>query len=342
MDVKRGDKVKFLNESGGGIVVNTLDNGQVLVQIEDGFEIPVLISQLIKTESSEEKEISAKPQSQFRTFENEKPKEIKKVIASNVKYDKNQKAKPLFAIIPLSGKLDTNQAKFELFLLNDGNLFTYYTVAFEKSERLKLIEKGDLEPELKVKIGTFDFSELISLDSIVIDIIIYGNNEYPIQLPIHFNLNMKSLDLLHPGNYKENDFFYEPALLFDLLNANSNEKSNKFSIKDKKLPIGLKPEIKGDEIEEVDLHIDEIVDDFSNLSNGEILNIQMARFTTTLEGAINGKTKKMVFIHGVGNGKLRYELQKTLDTKYPDLQYQDASFAEYGYGATMVIVKKNG
>ena len=37
----------------------------------------------------------------------------------------------------------------------------YYIVAFEKLERLKLIEKGDLEPEIKVKIGTYNFSELI-------------------------------------------------------------------------------------------------------------------------------------------------------------------------------------
>jgi len=93
-------------------------------------------------------------------------------------------------------------------------------------------------------------------------------------------------------------------------------------------------------IEEIDLHIESIVDDHSNMSNGEIINTQMARFTTALEGARIGKTKKIVFIHGIGNGKLRYELRKTLDNKYPDLQYNDASFAEYGFGATMVILKK--
>ena len=60
MDIKKGDKVKFLNESGGGLVVRIIGNGKVLVQIEDGFEIPVITSQLIKTESSGEKEISEK------------------------------------------------------------------------------------------------------------------------------------------------------------------------------------------------------------------------------------------------------------------------------------------
>ncbi|MFP4019887.1 MAG: Smr/MutS family protein [Bacteroidales bacterium] len=48
----------------------------------------------------------------------------------------------------------------------------------------------------------------------------------------------------------------------------------------------------------------------------------------------------MVFIHGVGNGRLRYELRKSLDKDYPDLDYQDASFQEYGYGATLVFLRK--
>jgi dsDNA-specific endonuclease/ATPase MutS2 len=65
----------------------------------------------------------------------------------------------------------------------------------------------------------------------------------------------------------------------------------------------------------------------------------MSRFTIALDGAVRSKTKKIVFIHGIGNGKLKYEIRKTLDSKYSRLKYQDASFKEYGYGATMVILK---
>jgi dsDNA-specific endonuclease/ATPase MutS2 len=53
---------------------------------------------------------------------------------------------------------------------------------------------------------------------------------------------------------------------------------------------------------------------------------------------LKNKVRKMVFIHGVGNGKLKYELIKALNERYPDLVYQDASFKEYGYGATMVYL----
>jgi dsDNA-specific endonuclease/ATPase MutS2 len=58
-----------------------------------------------------------------------------------------------------------------------------------------------------------------------------------------------------------------------------------------------------------------------------------------LEGAIKSKVKRIVFIHGVGNGKLKFELRKLLDTTYAKLRYQDASFKEYGYGATLVMLK---
>lgn len=82
-----------------------------------------------------------------------------------------------------------------------------------------------------------------------------------------------------------------------------------------------------------------MVDDYKHLSNSEIIDIQLSRFTTALDGGILSGTRRMVFIHGVGNGKLKYEIGKTLDRKYPKLKYQDASFKEYGYGATMVILK---
>jgi dsDNA-specific endonuclease/ATPase MutS2 len=80
------------------------------------------------------------------------------------------------------------------------------------------------------------------------------------------------------------------------------------------------------------------VDDESGLTDGEILEIQLRRFEMALETALNGNVRKIVFIHGVGQGKLKYEISKVLNKKYPDLKYQDASFKEYGYGATMVLL----
>ena len=52
-DLKVGDKVKFLNASGGGVVAKLMDSRTVSVMIEDGFEIPTMISELVKINSGD-------------------------------------------------------------------------------------------------------------------------------------------------------------------------------------------------------------------------------------------------------------------------------------------------
>jgi dsDNA-specific endonuclease/ATPase MutS2 len=148
-----------------------------------------------------------------------------------------------------------------------------------------------------------------------------------------------------------NDYFDEKAIIVNITEMSLiyeiermvTETEDKFIIQKKRkgtLPKKqpLNP-IMNSEIEEVDLHIEQLTDNFSGLSNSEIMDIQMSKFSIALEGAIRNNVKKIVFIHGVGNGKLKYEIRKTLDSKYPKLHYQDASFMEYGYGATMVMIK---
>ena len=44
---KIGDRVNFLNNVGGGIVTKIIDSRMVMVEVEDGFELPTLISELV-------------------------------------------------------------------------------------------------------------------------------------------------------------------------------------------------------------------------------------------------------------------------------------------------------
>ncbi|HCF81364.1 MAG TPA: DUF2027 domain-containing protein, partial [Porphyromonadaceae bacterium] len=48
---------------------------------------------------------------------------------------------------------------------------------------------------------------------------------------------------------------------------------------------------------------------------------------------------KIVFIHGKGDGVLKNTLLKEIKNKYKSCYYQDASFREYGFGATMVTIR---
>jgi dsDNA-specific endonuclease/ATPase MutS2 len=71
-----------------------------------------------------------------------------------------------------------------------------------------------------------------------------------------------------------------------------------------------------------------------------MVTVQMTKFHEEMDKAIKTDVKKIVFIHGVGNGTLKNELRRELQRKYSKYNFQDASFREYGYGATMVIIRK--
>ena len=49
--MKIGDKVRFLNDVGGGVVSGFQGKDMVLVQDEDGFDIPVLIKECVVIET---------------------------------------------------------------------------------------------------------------------------------------------------------------------------------------------------------------------------------------------------------------------------------------------------
>ena len=89
---------------------------------------------------------------------------------------------------------------------------------------------------------------------------------------------------------------------------------------------------------EVDLHIEELVDDHRGWSNAEILNYQIEQFEKVLSKAFQIGTKKIVVIHGRGDGVLRYEIRRKL-RDYEGVNVYDASYQKYGQGATEILIR---
>lgn len=90
---------------------------------------------------------------------------------------------------------------------------------------------------------------------------------------------------------------------------------------------------------EIDLHIHELLDRHETMTNGEILAVQMKHFERTLRIAETKKIPRVIFIHGVGQGVLRAEIRKMLNEYYPNCEFMDAPYHEYGYGATEVRIR---
>lgn len=93
-------------------------------------------------------------------------------------------------------------------------------------------------------------------------------------------------------------------------------------------------------VAEVDLHLHELVEDETRLSQGERLSYQLAYFERALEGAIRDGKRKLIVIHGVGEGILREEVRRVLQF-YDGVQFHDADMRRYGTGATEVLILRH-
>lgn len=91
---------------------------------------------------------------------------------------------------------------------------------------------------------------------------------------------------------------------------------------------------------EVDLHIEKLVPSKRGMNNYDILNLQMETAKRQLEFAQKNRIPKVVFIHGVGEGVLKAELDFLLG-RYDNISFQDANYQKYGLGATEVYFIQN-
>ncbi len=96
---------------------------------------------------------------------------------------------------------------------------------------------------------------------------------------------------------------------------------------------------KNEVVLEVDLHIHQLTKTTKGMDNFDMLSLQLDTAKRKLEYAISKRISKVVFIHGVGEGVLKNELQY-LFNKYP-VNYYEASYQKYGLGATEVYIYQN-
>jgi dsDNA-specific endonuclease/ATPase MutS2 len=133
----------------------------------------------------------------------------------------------------------------------------------------------------------------------------------------------------------------------DLLN-NIGKTNFALIVKEKEIPkarsfVKEKKSSKDEFVLEIDLHIEKLVPNKRGLSNYDILTLQTDVVKRQMDFAIRNRIPKVVFIHGVGEGVLKAELDFLLG-RYDNISFQDANYQKYGLGATEVyfIQKKNG
>lgn len=247
------------------------------------------------------------------------------------------------------GDLPENEADVVLWLDNSSSYRVYYTLATEQSDNrsVKMSAHGEIEPRARVRIMQIDRAELSSAINIVVNAILYKETVYIPHEPVMFRYQTQPVKFVRRGCYVQIDGYRRPSVCVDLASDKTDPMLEHLDpveiIRALKQKGDVKPtqrQRRNDQPEVVDLHAEEIFSSIEGMAPGEILQGQIGRFELALDLALkSGRSGRMVFIHGVGSGKLKHEIKRILTTKYKKLRFQDASFAEYGYGAIMVFLK---
>jgi len=249
-------------------------------------------------------------------------------------------------LIP-SERHGSGETEHEIYIVNDSPYRAFFTISLWKTGEVSPIKAGFLPADTKEYVGPFVCSEYKGEITLNIQLILFKNIPYTLHKPLNVDLSIDTKKLITRTGLAENDFFEEEALIIpiadskkELILSTLTDKAVEGSIREKERAPGPKPRKVEPELIEVDLHIQELVDNYSAMQPGEILELQLAHFTSSLNQGLKSRaTRKMVFIHGKGNGKLKNEIIDKLKREYPKLRYQDASFREYGFGATLVFLK---
>ena len=245
--MKIGDKVRFLSEVGGGIVSGFQGKDIVLVQDEDGFDIPMLIRECVVVDTNDyniakvntgERHIDmsgsygsgfnggGKPSSRFRSekpdtlvhaFDDDEDDKSISFQPRPVERREGEKLNVFLAFVPVNPK-EMSGTAFETYLVNDSNYYLSFTYLSVEGTSWKARFQGTVEPNTKLFLEEFERTALNEMERLCVQMIAYKQNKSFLLKPaisVEFRLDAVKFYKLH--TFQPNDFFEEPALLYDVV-----------------------------------------------------------------------------------------------------------------------------
>ena len=356
MKFKIGEKVNFLNESGGGKVVKIIDNRMVLIETDDGFEMPVVTSDLIKdfrSAEAEEMPLFSQPKIQEQhpkeseTTNDQEPDNISEINP----WGTIREEKGIYLAFEPHEQQWVLTGDIDVVLLNHTSNEILYSLFMEIDGQLEGVDFSSVPADSKIVIDTIGRDQLDNWIKGYIQILFHSDLPEKIYYPLHSEIDLKVNRFFKEGSYRNNTLLNQKALIVNIAPeaglevVSANEIKKKFGsvstaseakqIKDKPLIDKYK---RGMAEAVVDLHIAEVVDNIAGLTSHDMLNLQIGHFKKTLESAMANDYSKVTFIHGVGNGVLKNFIIKELEN-YSNTQNQMASISKFGVGAIDVLIE---
>ena len=356
--------MRFLSSTGGGRIVKI--DGQIAhVEEDDGFVTPVLLKELVVVatagEEASRRDIfggtGQKKQEQERERQSKfVPTAVPEAPKSEpvVETPEGEKLNVTLAYQAIELK-HLSTTDFEAYLVNDSNYYLYFTYLSRADDADGWTTRyaGLVEPNMQIFIEELSREQVGRLDRVAFQYVAFKRDkEFRLKAPVAIEARMDTTKFFKLHCFRENPYFDEPVIAVDIVKNDIPQRamtldsgSLEDALKQKRAadrrqlarPVQKKQPKDGPLV--VDLHIHELLDNTHGLSNADILNYQVDAFRKTMDENLRNHGKKIVFIHGKGEGVLRQALMKELNYRYKGHDVQDASFREYGYGATQVTIR---
>ncbi len=351
MRFKVGDKVKFLNEKGGGTITALMDNRVVKIATDDGFEMPVLANELIPDYRLEPDYDNIVKHPITTSSQNKPESELETSNISEINpWGKPKEEEGIYLVFEPHEQQWILTGDMDMLLINHTPFEIIYSLFLEQDGKLNGVDYNIIPPASKIVINTVKRDEVDNLTHGIIQILIHNDEPEAVYLPLNSIIDIRSGRFFKEGNYRQNTLINKKAIIsvvalkstFIPVGRSEHDRktdscvtTGKAWVKREKPFIDKHSSQQGEAI--VDLHIGEIVDNIAGLSSHDMFMLQINYFRKAIESAISADYHKLTFIHGVGNGVLKDAIIKELKI-YEQTEHYMASISKFGVGAIDVII----
>ena len=225
--MKIGDKVRFLSEIGGGRVAGFQGKNIVLVEDEDGFQMPMLINEVVVVgnEDYDTKHVIEAKANSVKAALNAEREEVEtepadKPITFKAKPEERKggdKLSAYLAFVPMDVK-ELSQTRFETYLVNDSNYYMRYVYMIAEGAAWTVRGEGEIEPNTKEFIEEFGREDLNALEHSCIQLIAYKRDKHFLLKPtVNAQVRIDPVKFYKLHAFRENMFFEQPALIYTII-----------------------------------------------------------------------------------------------------------------------------
>ena len=223
--MKIGDKVRFLSEVGGGRVSGFQGKDIVLVEDEDGFEVPMRTSDVVVigeedydtrhvVEVKNKKKTAVGEPREEETEPADKPLTFKAAVQERKGGDK---LSAYLAFVPMDVK-ELSETRFESYLVNDCNYYMRYVYMTAEGTSWQVRSTGEVEPNTKLFLEELGRDQLNEQEHACIQLIAYKRDKYFLRKPVVDALiTIDPVKFYKLHTFRENEFFEQPALIYTII-----------------------------------------------------------------------------------------------------------------------------